>query len=182
MNIRELHIEGPLVLEPRVFEDDRGYFYESYRRSELAKFGIEQDFVQDNVSASVKNTLRGLHYQIQNPQAKLIQCIKGKILDVAVDLRRSSPTFGRHVTVELSDSNKNGFYIPVGFAHGFAVLSDEALISYKCSDYYSPEGERGVRWNDSRLAIEWGIQHPLLSDKDQQLPYFTDIKEKDLFI
>lgn len=181
MKLNKLNIDGPLVLEPRVFRDERGYFYESYRSSEFAEHGITVDFVQDNVSSSVRHTLRGLHYQITSPQAKLIQCLKGKIIDIAVDLRQSSPTFGQHVAVELSDANKNGFYIPIGFAHGFAVLSEEALISYKCSDYYSPEGERGVRWNDPELDIEWGIQDPLLSEKDQKLPYLADIKEQDLF-
>ncbi|MFN1836121.1 dTDP-4-dehydrorhamnose 3,5-epimerase [Balneola sp. MJW-20] len=181
MNIKKLSISGLYIIEPRVFEDDRGYFYESYRRSVFKEAGIQVSFVQDNVSRSRAGTLRGLHYQIRSPQAKLIQCLKGRILDVAVDLRRSSDSFGKYYSLELSESNKKQFFIPEGFAHGFSVLSDEAIISYKCSDYYNPEGERGIRWDDPSISIDWRVEDCVLSDKDCKLPYLKELEEQDLF-
>lgn len=181
MKIEETSIPDVKLIEPRVFEDNRGYFYEAFRESVLLEGGIEVRFVQDNVSKSVRNTLRGLHYQIVNPQAKLVQCLHGKIMDVAVDIRRGSPTFGHYVAAELSSQNKQLLFIPEGFAHGFLVLSDEAVVSYKCSDYYNAAGERGIKWNDPEIGINWNIEHPVLSEKDAQLPLLSELKNEDLF-
>lgn len=181
MKITETRIPAVKIIEPQVFEDDRGYFFEAYRKSILAEAGIEEEFVQDNVSKSYRNTVRGLHYQIQNPQAKLVQCLRGSILDVAVDLRQDSPSFGNYVAIKLSDVSKRMLYIPKGFAHGFSVLSDEAIVTYKCSDYYNKEGERGVRWDDPLIRINWDVSRPILSEKDRKLPLFSSIKEEDLF-
>lgn len=181
MKIEKTSIPDVKLIEPRVFEDNRGYFYEAFRESVLREGGIEVRFVQDNVSKSVRNTLRGLHYQIVNPQAKLVQCLHGKIMDVAVDIRRGSPTFGHYVAAELSSQNKQLLFIPEGFAHGFLVLSDEAVVSYKCSDYYNAAGERGIKWNDPEIGINWNIEHPVLSEKDAQLPLLSELKNEDLF-
>lgn len=181
MNISETRIPAVKVIEPKVFEDDRGYFFESYRESVLREAGIDDHFVQDNVSKSYKNTIRGLHYQIENPQAKLVQCVKGSILDVAVDLRQDSPSFGNYVAYKLSDVSKRMLYVPVGFAHGFSVLSDEAIVSYKCSDYYNAEVERGLRWDDPLIRIHWDVARPILSEKDRKLPLFSSLKDEDLF-
>ena len=159
-----------LIIEPRVFGDDRGFFYESFNRRKFAEItGRDADFVQDNHSRSVKNVLRGLHYQIRQPQAKLVRVVQGSVLDVAVDIRRSSATFGRHVAVELSAENKRMFWMPEGFAHGFVVLSDAAEFLYKTTDYWAPEFERCIRWDDPDLAIDWHLtSDPLLSGKDMQ--------------
>lgn len=181
MKISETRISAVKIIEPRVFEDDRGYFFEAYRKSILAEAGIEEEFVQDNVSKSYRNTVRGLHYQIKNPQAKLVQCLRGSILDVAVDLRQDSPSFGNYVAIKLSDVSKRMLFIPKGFAHGFSVLSDEAIVAYKCSDYYNSEGERGVRWDDPLIRINWDVSRPILSEKDRKLPLFSSLKEEDLF-
>ncbi|MFD2532484.1 dTDP-4-dehydrorhamnose 3,5-epimerase [Gracilimonas halophila] len=181
MKISETRIPAVKIIEPRVFEDDRGYFFEAYRKSVLAEAGIEDEFIQDNVSKSYRNAIRGLHYQIQNPQAKLVQCLRGSILDVAVDLRQDSPSFGNYVAIKLSDVSKRMLYIPKGFAHGFSVLSDEAIVAYKCSDYYNAERERGVRWDDPIIRINWDVSRPILSEKDRKLPLFSSIKEEDLF-
>lgn len=181
MNFSETKIPDVRLIEPRVFEDDRGYFFESYRESVLKNAGIEEHFVQDNVSKSYKNAIRGLHYQIENPQAKLVQCLKGAILDVAVDLRQNSDTFGSFVAIKLSENNKRMLFIPKGFAHGFSVLSDEAVVSYKCSDYYNQEGERGLRWDDPLIRIPWDVARPILSEKDRKLPLFSSLKKEDLF-
>ncbi|MBD3615494.1 MAG: dTDP-4-dehydrorhamnose 3,5-epimerase [Gracilimonas sp.] len=181
MKISETRIPAVKIIEPQVFEDDRGYFFEAYRKEMLSNAGIEEEFVQDNVSKSYKNAVRGLHYQIENPQAKLVQCVKGAILDVAVDLRQNSPSFGNYVAIKLSDVSKRMLYIPQGFAHGFSVLSDEAIVTYKCSDYYNAEGERGIRWDDPLIRINWDVHRPILSEKDRKLPLFSSIKEEDLF-
>lgn len=181
MKISETRIPAVKIIEPRVFEDDRGYFFEAYRKSILDEVGIEEEFVQDNVSKSYRNAIRGLHYQIENPQAKLVQCLKGSILDVAVDLRQNSPSFGNYVAIKLSDVSKRMLFIPKGFAHGFSVLSDEAIVAYKCSDYYNAEGERGVRWDDPLIRVNWDVTRPILSDKDRKLPLFSSLKEEDLF-
>lgn len=159
-----------LIIEPKVFSDDRGFFFESYNRRKFAELtGRNVDFVQDNHSRSAKNVLRGLHYQIQHPQAKLVRVVQGATLNAAVDIRRGSPTFGRHVAVELSTENKCMLWIPEGFAHGFAVLSDTAEFLYKTTDYWYPEHERCLRWNDPTLAINWRLQAaPALSGKDAQ--------------
>lgn len=159
-----------LIIEPKVFGDDRGFFFESFNRRKFAELtGRDVDFVQDNHSLSAKNVLRGLHYQIQRSQAKLVRVIQGRVLDVAVDIRRSSPTFGQHVAIELSAENKLMFWIPEGFAHGFVVLSETAEFLYKTTDYWSPEYERCLRWDDVSLAIDWKMQGvPLVSAKDAQ--------------
>lgn len=158
------------LIEPRVFGDDRGFFFESFNRRKFAELtGRDADFVQDNHSRSVKGVLRGLHYQIQHAQGKLVRVISGRVLDVAVDIRKSSPTFGQHVAVELSADNKRMLWIPEGFAHGFIVLSDAAEFLYKTTDYWFPEHERCIRWNDPALAIDWKLSaEPILSAKDAQ--------------
>ena len=168
MNVVETAIPDLLILEPKVFGDDRGFFYESFNRQKFAELtGRDADFVQDNHSRSVKGVLRGLHYQIQHPQAKLVRVVQGAVLDVAVDIRKSSPTFGQHVALELSAENKRMFWIPEGFAHGFVVLSDTAEFLYKTTDYWFPEHERCIMWNDPELAIDWQLQiTPALSAKD----------------
>lgn len=181
MNITATRIPDVMIIEPKVFEDDRGYFFEAYRESVLKNAGIDKHFVQDNVSRSFQNAVRGLHYQIENPQAKLVQCLSGTILDVAVDIRKNSKSFGNYVAIKLSDVSKRMLYIPEGFAHGFSVLSDEAIVTYKCSDYYNGEGERGIRWDDPTIRINWDVDRPILSEKDRKLPLLSSIKEEDLF-
>lgn len=163
-------IPSVLVLEPRIFTDERGFFMETYQAKKFAEIGIPDNFVQDNHSGSHRGILRGLHYQIINPQGKLVRCVAGEIFDVAVDLHHSSPTFGQWVSALLSAENKRQFWIPAGFAHGFYVISDWAEVVYKASDYYNPQGERCVRWDDPQIGIEWPTppgETPLLSPKDQ---------------
>ncbi|MGZ5031401.1 MAG: dTDP-4-dehydrorhamnose 3,5-epimerase [Methylobacter sp.] len=163
-------IPDVLIIEPNVFGDERGFFFESFNQAQFdAAIGRKVNFVQDNHSRSVKNVLRGLHYQIQQPQGKLVRVVQGAVLDVAVDIRKSSPTFGQHVTQELSAENKRMLWIPEGFAHGFVVLSDTAEFLYKTTDYWAPEFERSIAWNDPTLAINWPLQTtPALSAKDAQ--------------
>jgi dTDP-4-dehydrorhamnose 3,5-epimerase len=180
MEFTPTSIDGPLVIRPLVLGDSRGFFMECFRENAFAGQGIKDRFVQDNCSFSKGGVVRGLHYQVIQPQAKLITVMQGHVLDVIVDIRRGSPTFGQHVAVELSDRNKEILYVPIGFAHGFAVLSESALFHYKCSDYYSREGERGVRWDDSDLAIDWGIHEPTISLRDGGLPRLKDVLEEDL--
>jgi dTDP-4-dehydrorhamnose 3,5-epimerase len=162
-------IPDVLIIEPKVFGDQRGFFYESFNRRQFASFiGRDLDFVQDNHSRSEKNVLRGLHFQVQHPQGKLVRVIQGSVFDVAVDIRKSSPTFGQHVAVELSAENQRMLWVPEGFAHGFLVLSDSAEFLYKTTDYYAPEHERCVRWDDPAIGVDWPLAHPpLLSPKDQ---------------
>ena len=176
MNVIKTTIPDVIIIEPNVFGDNRGFFYESFN---LANFeegvGRKVTFVQDNHSASAKNVLRGLHYQIQNPQGKLVRVIQGAILDVAIDIRKSSNTFGQHVAVELSAENKKQLWVPKGFAHGFLVQSDKAEVLYKTTDYYSPEFERCIAWNDPQININWSLSStPLLSAKDQQGVLFSE--------
>ena len=155
------------LIEPRVFGDTRGFFFESWNRRVLAAAGIDVDFVQDNHSRSARGVLRGLHYQIEHPQGKLVRVIAGEVLDVAVDLRRSSPTFGRHVAVELSEANRRMLWIPPGFAHGFVVVSDVAEFLYKTTDFWHPEHERTLLWNDPALGIDWPLDgEPIVAAKD----------------
>lgn len=172
MQATRLDIPAVILFEPRVFGDDRGFFFESYRRSAfLEATGLDVDFVQDNHSKSAKGVLRGLHYQIQQPQGKLVRVVQGEVFDVAVDLRRSSPTFGAWVGVHLSAQNKRQLWVPPGFAHGFVTLSDTAEFLYKTTDYYAPEHERSLAWNDPQVGICWPLEgEPLLSAKDQQAP------------
>lgn len=169
-------IKDLLIIEPKVFGDDRGFFFESYnQRNFAALIGRDVTFVQDNHSRSAKNVLRGLHYQIQHPQGKLVRVVQGAVLDVAVDIRKSSPTFGQHVALELSAENKRMLWIPEGFAHGFLVLSETAEFLYKTTDYYYPEHERSLLWNDPVLVIDWKLQAaPALSGKDAQGKLFKD--------
>jgi dTDP-4-dehydrorhamnose 3,5-epimerase len=176
LNVIPTAIPEVLIIEPKVFGDERGFFFESFSRRQFSELiGRNVDFVQDNHSRSVKNVLRGLHYQIQQPQGKLVRVVRGAVFDVAVDIRRSSPTFGQHVGVELSDDNKRLLWVPEGFAHGFVVLSDTAEFLYKATDYWAPEFERSIIWNDPAIGIQWPIESkPSLSAKDQQaLPLTT---------
>jgi dTDP-4-dehydrorhamnose 3,5-epimerase len=170
MKATPLAIPDIILLEPKVFGDDRGFFFESFNRRKFAELtGRDVDFVQDNHSRSVQNVLRGLHYQIQHPQGKLVRVVQGAVLDVAVDIRKSSPTFGQHVTVELSAENKRMLWIPEGFAHGFVVLSDSAEFLYKTTDYWFKEHERSILWNDPALNIDWQLSNaPAISAKDAQ--------------
>jgi dTDP-4-dehydrorhamnose 3,5-epimerase len=168
MKVIETKISDVKIIEPRIFSDERGFFYESYNSREFAKnAGINATFVQDNHSRSGKNVLRGLHYQIQQPQGKLVRVIAGEVFDVAVDIRRSSPTFGQWVGVMLTAQNFRQLWVPAGFAHGFVVVSDQAEFFYKTTDYYAPQFERSIAWNDPELNIDWPLQgEPLLSPKD----------------
>ncbi len=176
MQIKETSINGLLIIEPRVFNDDRGYFFESFRKNLLAEQGIKLDFIQDNISKSTKGTIRGLHYQIgNNAQGKLCQVIYGSVIDAAVDIRFGSPTFGKHFSIELSQENHRQLWIPPGFAHGFSVLSSEAIFSYKCTAYYSKEDERSILYNDPDLNINWRIENPVVSEKDLAAKLFKDI-------
>ncbi len=177
MRVIQTKLPGLLVIEPTVFVDQRGFFFESYHYKRYAQHGIDAQFVQDNHSRSVKNTLRGLHYQVNPGQAKLVRVVVGKVFDVAVDLRVGSPTYGQWYGQILSAENKLQMYIPIGFAHGFCVLSEVAEFEYKCSTYYSPPDERGIIWNDPDLQIEWPVQNPILSEKDRKLPRFRDIEQ-----
>jgi len=170
MKATQTTLAGVLLLEPSVFTDSRGFFLESYNKQTMAKLGIVDEFVQDNHSFSRRNVLRGLHYQIRHAQGKLVRAVSGEIFDVAVDLRRSSPTFGRWLGETLSADNKHMLWIPPGFAHGFLVISDDADVFYKSTDYYDPPSERTLAWNDSDLNIDWqlGAAAPILSEKDKQ--------------
>ncbi len=180
MKIKETEIPGVLIIEPAVFSDRRGFFMETYNQKRYAAAGIDVEFVQDNCSLSVQGTLRGLHYQHPHGQAKLIQVFQGEIFDVAVDIRLGSPTFGRWKGLLLSERDNRQFLVPAGLAHGFAVLSDQVLFTYKCSDFYAPESERGIAWNDPSLNIEWPVSSPILSDRDRQLPFLKDIPKDQL--
>ncbi|WP_306639520.1 dTDP-4-dehydrorhamnose 3,5-epimerase [Sanyastnella coralliicola] len=176
MKVSSTPIEGLLVIEPSVFRDDRGYFFEPFndRRFHEAT-GLDVTFVQDNESLSKAYTVRGLHFQEPPvPQGKLVRVSRGKAFDVAVDLRKESPTFGQHHMVLLSEENKLQFWIPPGFAHGFLTLEDDTVFSYKCTGYYAPECERTLRWNDPILAIDWGVEEPLISEKDADAPGWTE--------
>lgn len=177
MEYIETDIKGVYVIEPRVFNDARGYFMETWKQAEFEEYIGKVQFIQDNESKSSYGVLRGLHYQKGDAsQAKLVRVIKGRVLDVAVDIRRSSPTFGKHVMVELSEDNKRQFYIPRGFAHGFLVLSDEAIFIYKVDNFYAPQQDAGIRWNDPELGIEWPIdpKDVQTSEKDLRLPLLKD--------
>jgi len=169
-------IPDVFIFQPTVYEDDRGYFMESFRLSQFSKIGCDINFVQDNQSKSKRGTLRGLHYQVDHPQGKLVSVLAGEIFDVAVDLRRSSPTFGNWVGETLSSANKKQLWIPEGFAHGFYVMSDEAEIFYKCTEYYMPEHDRAILWNDPELGIKWPLlsPHPLISEKDSEANFFSN--------
>jgi dTDP-4-dehydrorhamnose 3,5-epimerase len=170
----ETSVPGVLVIKPKVFRDARGFFTESYHAAKFGEIGIHDAFVQDNHSQSCSATLRGLHYQLRHPQAKLCRVVRGEVLDIAVDIRRGSPTFRKWVGVTLSADNMHQIYIPAGFAHGFVVLSDVADFIYKCSDFYDPADENGIHWADPDLAIDWGIANPTLSAKDSCYPRLAE--------
>ena len=177
MEFKKTAIEGVYIIEPRVFNDARGYFFEAWKQEEFNAHIGQVNFIQDNESKSSRGVLRGLHYQKgELSQAKLVRVIKGRVLDVAVDIRKSSPTFGQHVMVELSEDNKRQFFIPRGFAHGFLVLSEEAIFTYKVDNVYAPQAEAGIRWNDPALNIDWPIDHRevLTSEKDLKQPLLSE--------
>ena len=181
-NFIKTSIEGVYIIEPTVFGDNRGYFMESYSKRDFEEAGLTMNFVQDNESKSKKGVLRGLHFQTKHTQGKLVRVVEGEVFDVAVDLRAGSPTFGKWTGVTLTAENKRQFYIPEGFAHGFLVLSETATFQYKCTDYYAPEYDGGVLWNDPEIGIEWpleGIDKVLLSDKDKVQQTFKAFKEKE---
>jgi dTDP-4-dehydrorhamnose 3,5-epimerase len=173
-------LPGAVIIEPAVFNDARGFFLETYHYARYAENGISTPFVQDNHSHSVKGTLRGLHYQLKHPQGKLIYVIRGEIYDVAVDIRKGSPFFGKWVSAVLSDKNKRQFFIPPGFAHGFCVTSEEADVTYKCTDLYSPGDEYGIAWDAPDIGIKWPVNNPLLSEKDSRYLPLKDTPEGQL--
>ncbi len=175
--INATEIPEVLLVKPEVFADNRGFFLETFHSEKYVEKGIDKTFVQDNHSRSSKSTLRGLHYQLPNPQGKLVYAVTGKIFDVVADIRKGSPTFGKWVGVVLSEENKFQLYVPEGFAHGFCVLSDTADVIYKCTSVYSPGDDRGVNWSDKTINVNWPVKAPLLSDKDKNLPNLTDIPE-----
>jgi len=177
MNIIKTVLEDVVIIEPEVFRDNRGFFMETYSRDRYKEAGVVCDFVQDNLSYSVKGTLRGLHFQIKRPQAKLVQVITGEIFDVAVDIRPGSSTFGKWTGVYLSEKNKRQLFIPEGFAHGFCVISETAHFLYKCSDFYFQHDEGGIIWSDPDIGIDWPVKDPIVSEKDKQLPRLFDVRE-----
>ena len=180
MQISETSLPGVLLIQPRVFEDPRGFFMETYRQKMLAEAGIHETFVQDNHSHSSRGVLRGLHYQLRNPQAKLCRVTQGEVLDVAVDVRAGSPNFGKWVSVVLSGENHSQLFIPKGFAHGFVVRSETCDFLYKCSDYFEASDDRGVLWNDPEIGIDWQTPDPILSEKDRRYRTLAQIPQEDL--
>ena len=179
MKITKTKLEGVVIIEPDVFGDNRGFFMESWNKKKMEEAGLFYDFVQDNHSKSTaKGTLRGIHFQKgDKAQAKLVRCVKGAVLDVAVDLRPDSPTFKQWVGLELSAENKKQLLIPRGFGHGFVTLTDDVEFLYKADNYYAPEADAGIRWNDPDIGVEWGIENPILSEKDKKNPFLKDCKE-----
>ena len=178
MNIIQTEIPGPVIIEPRIFGDSRGYFFESFSEKNFKELVADADFVQDNESKSCYGVVRGLHFQKPpHAQAKLVRVVKGRVLDVAVDIRKGSPTYGKHVAVELTEGNHRQFFIPRGFAHGFAVLSEEAVFQYKCDNYYAPQSEGALAWDDPDLGIDWGVpaESVILSEKDSRHPKLKDL-------
>lgn len=175
MKVIKTALPGALVLEPQVFGDARGFFYESYNKGKWEAAGIHADFIQTNVSRSARGVLRGLHYQWPNPQGKLVSVLEGEVYDVAVDIRRGSPTFGQSVGVMLTADNHRHFWVPEGFAHGFCVLSEFATFTYQCTALYDAKADAGIRWNDAALGIDWPLSDPLLSDKDGRTPLLEDV-------
>ncbi len=180
MNVKETKIPGVLILEPDVFCDERGSFLETWNSMRYEDAGIKGSFVQDNVSFSQKGVLRGLHFQHPQSQAKLVQVLSGEVVDIAVDIRKDSPTFGQWISEVLSDSNHRQMYIPSGFAHGYCVTSETAIFSYKCTDFYNPANEGGIIWNDPDINIVWPIKEPVLSRKDASFPKLRDIQPEKL--
>ena len=179
MKITKTKLDGVVIIEPDVFADNRGFFMESWNKKKMEKVGLYYEFVQDNHSKStVKGTLRGIHFQKgDKAQAKLVRCVKGAVLDVAVDLRKNSPTFKQWVGIELSAENKKQLLIPRGFGHGFVTLTDDVEFLYKADNYYAPEADAGIRWNDSDIGVEWNVENPILSEKDKKNPFLKECKE-----
>lgn len=179
MKITKTKLDGVVIIEPDVFGDKRGFFMESWNKKKMSELGLEYDFVQDNHSKStVKGTLRGIHFQKgDKAQAKLVRCVKGAVLDVAVDLRKNSPTFKQWVVVELSEENKKQLLIPRGFGHGFVTLTDDVEFLYKADNYYAPEAEGGIRWNDPDIGVVWGVENPILSEKDKVNPLLKEYED-----
>lgn len=177
MEIVKTNIQDLLIIKPKVFSDDRGYFFEAYNNKVFSDNGLDLKFVQDNESKSQKGVLRGLHFQ-KPPfaQGKLVRVINGAVLDVAVDIRKNSPTYGKHYKIELTESNKTMYWVPPGFAHGFLTLEDNTIFSYKCTNLYNKESEGSILWNDPDLNIDWGIKNPILSDKDKESQLFKDFE------
>ncbi len=180
MKIIETALPGCLILEPRVFGDERGFFYESFNADRLREAGLDLQFRQGNVSRSMRGVLRGLHYQWPKPQGKLVSVLEGEVWDVAVDIRRGSPSFGQWIAVVLSAENRRHFWIPEGFAHGFVTLSESALFTYVCTDTYDAAADANIAWNDGQLAIDWPIAEPLLSPKDAAAPLLVDVPSERL--
>ena len=180
MKIVDTSLPGVKIVEPDVLGDKRGFFFESYHKEKFAELGITCDFVQDNHSKSSKGILRGFHYQLKHPQAKLIRVVSGEVMDVAVDIRRGSPNFGKWVCDILSAENKKQLFIPCGFAHGFLVLSETAEVLYKCDEFYHKEDEYGIAWNDPVIGIEWKVEKPVLSDRDMKNPFLSKIEPGNL--
>lgn len=180
MITKEAPLKGLIIIEPAVFKDNRGYFYEGFQQQRYAQLGIPP-LIQDNMSRSKQHVIRGLHYQLPNAQGKLVGVTKGSVWDVVVDIRSSSPTFGQWFGITLSDDNLIQMYIPPGFAHGFCVLSDSADFYYKCTEYYHPKSEHGIAWNDSTLNIPWPVQTPILSPKDEVYPSLQELSHEQLF-
>jgi len=180
MKVIKTKLEGAIIIEPKVFGDHRGFFMETYQKERYQEAGIPLEFVQDNHSRSTRGVLRGLHFQKTKPQGKLVRVVSGEVFDVAVDIRKDSPTYGQWEGVLLSEDNKRQFYVPPGFAHGFVVLSETADFEYKCTDYYDPADEGSLLWNDPDLAIEWPIEDVQLSEKDQHAPTFKDFDKTKL--
>ena len=180
MNVKETKLPGVLVLEPNAFSDERGFFLESWNSTRYERAGIKGPFVQDNVSYSKKGVLRGLHFQYPQSQGKLVQVSSGEVVDIAVDIRKDSPTFGQWVSEVLSDANHKQIYIPPGFAHGYCVTSEKAVFSYKCTDFYNPGSEGGIIWNDPDINIDWPMKEPILSPKDADYPRLTDKRPEKL--
>jgi dTDP-4-dehydrorhamnose 3,5-epimerase len=179
LEIIKTNIANLLIIKPKVFRDERGYFWESFNKEKFSISNVNLNFVQDNISKSKKGTVRGLHYQVgDKEQGKLCFVLSGKVLDVAVDIRFGSPTYGKHFAIELSEENHFQFWMPPGFAHGFSVLSDEAIFAYKCTSFYSKENERVIIYNDPDLKIDWKVENPTVSEKDLKAPFFKNI-EKD---
>lgn len=180
MKVIDTRLTGAVVIEPQVFGDARGFFYESYNEAKYRDAGIDRRFVQSNVSRSARGVLRGLHYQWPNPQGKLVSVLEGEVYDVAVDIRRGSPTFGRWEAAMLTAANHRQLWIPEGFAHGFCVVSEAATFMYQCTALYDPAADAGVRWNDAAIGIDWPVAEPLLSGKDQQSPFLADVPAEKL--
>lgn len=180
MKVTGTPLPGVLIIEPEIFKDDRGYFMETFNQTRYRDNGINRYFVQDNLSYSIHGTLRGLHFQIHKPQAKLIQVLQGEVFDVTVDVRPNSPHFGKWTGVTLSGENKRQLFIPEGFAHGFCVVSESALFHYKCSNFYDPGDEGGIVWNDKDVGIQWPLKQPIVSPKDKRLICLADLDQESL--